>query len=145
VYLHHDKHSEILRGGRDVDQSSDHGQQVSDGANPSQFDEWGPEGHELVIQTSTSEIVNNFFEDLEDLLSERVVSDLDDAVVALVVLVFLPRGGSRGANDVTAGRETSANGTQARVGSKRGSRWRRRRRQATVLNLCCQCPGKDWV
>jgi hypothetical protein len=39
VYLHHDKHSEILRGGRDVDQSSDHGQQVSDGANPSQFDE----------------------------------------------------------------------------------------------------------
>jgi hypothetical protein len=39
VYLHHNKHSEVLRGGRDVDQSSDHGQQVSDGANPSQFDE----------------------------------------------------------------------------------------------------------
>ena len=129
-------------------QSLNDGQEVSDGASSSQVDEQGLETQDLVVRNSTSELLNNFFEDLEDLLSERVAIDLDDAVVVvdIVVLVFLPRGGSRGEN-LTADRVGGhANGTQARVGSNRGCRGRSRsERQTATLNLCCQSPGEDWV
>lgn len=120
----------------------------------SQVEERGLDALKVAVKIMTSEIVDNFLEDLEDLLSERDAGDLDDPVVVVGVggfvlvfaLVFLTREGSRGESLTTSSVGCHTNGTQARIDSRScGRRSARLRVEAAALNLCCQIPSKDWV